>query len=318
MNIIMDKELLRNVMKSIIGFSDSDISMILVDMAPGGMILTAVDAQHVSLMVVAIGKKAMAGITVEKTCQIVFTDDNVRDIAEFCEVCIKGDKDRTKTVTNKNRLLKAAADKKNEDREEGEKKVQAVLIEKPDVHDITIEFHPEARKIDMHMDQLKRSTDIGWQENVENTLSGSSKTLSNVYNTVNKIGELDGNNLEEVLSYIRAGQSFEGDPQRTVEIVKDEERFEMEVEIETNDHVIIDLNKALKKKIQGGLKLTLQVQNLYMGLRQASRLTDKVFIYGATDHPMIISSTNEKPENANNFVKPVTVWYLLAPRIGDE
>lgn len=320
MKLAMNKETLRDVMKMMTNFSDAGTNEIIMDAMKGGIILTAVDSAHVAMLAVAIGKKRIPRYKVKEPTRILIDYNAADEIYGFCKVCIDGDKDRQKTVTRKNRLAKAKAKKKNENLKEGEKKHQAVLMKSPEIHDITIEFDLKHNQINMHLGQLERSTRLPNQENIPQ--HNNIDTCTKMYNQLEKIGTLEKEEFEELLNYMRASYSFDsagyGGAARVVKIIKDDKRFEMETEIETGDEVIIDLNRALKKKTKENMKVMVDSQNLYMAMNRVSKLVDGITLYGNTDMPLLICGTGESPEDAGKFKEGIDFWYLLAPRIEND
>ena len=318
MKLTMDKELLRDVMKAMKGFSDSKIKTVSLDAMRGGIILTAMDADYESMMAIAVSKMAMAEYVLKDSKRIVLDKSAVKEIIEFCQVCIKGDEDRLKAVSRRNRLLRANAKKTNENLKKGEKKIEPVLIESPDIHDMTLEFDNYELKI--HVGQLKRSTRLMViEDGAGDAPADPLKTAAKVHKDMTVIGELNEEQLEELLNYMRAAYSFESSSQkygdRPIRIAKDDKRFEIEAEIEKGDSIILDLNKVLMKIPKESLKLMFNSTKLYKALNRVSKITDRAVLVGKSDHPLLVSGTGKDPEDASKFKEDIDYWYLLAPKI---
>lgn len=312
MKIEIDKQLLRNVTKACIGFSEHDIGEVCIEFMRGGLLITAADKKSISIIAITISKKLMKAYEIEDTNRLIIADYTAKEITDFCMMSIKNDEDRNKRVVRKNRYLKKQA-KEND--------TQATLIDAPELEDnITLNF--DTNKLNMNVGPLEKSITTFTDQLPTGDITGRMNSLTRMYDNLDKIGEMNEEQFTELLNYMRATYSFENkerrDNDRVIKIIKNEERFEIESEIETGDDVIMNLGKILTKKTEESLNILLMSKTLYKGLNCISKLSTSIVLTGKTDNPVIVSATGESPEDAGKFKEPINFWYVIAPRIESE
>lgn len=319
MKIEMDKHLTGNVMKAMIGFTEHNISEVCMEFLRGGILITAADKGYVSVMAITISKKQMKAYEIKDTTRLILADYTVKKIKDFCMISTKNDEDRGKRIAQKNRDLKKQAEKKNEDNPD-DKPIEPKLIDTPKNEDnITLSF--ETDQLHMNIGPLKKTVTIVMDQLPEGDITGRMESLAKMYNNMTKIGELNEKQFQELLNYMKATYSFESDDKmrdRVIKIIKNEEKFEVESEIEIGDDITMNLGKIITKKTKDDLKIWLLSKTLYKGLNCISKLSTSIVLTGKTDNPAIVSADGSSPEDAGKFKEPINFWYVIAPRIESD
>lgn len=198
----------------------------------------------------------------------------------------------------------------------------AMVLETQDIDDIctfaglgkatTVAFTMDKEDILLVKGNLKRT--IRWHPEKGDMRDGWASTIKFSKN-LKKLGELPKIELESAVKYMTAAASFVGQSSKIIDIKSDGKEFILDTEIEGNDNLIMDLTKAMKKKLKDPVDMKFVADDISIMFSRAIKLNEKMILHGGSNQPIILTGHGTKPEDWSKFKHDLEYWFVLAPRV---
>ncbi|MHA2022644.1 MAG: hypothetical protein ACTSWQ_03175 [Candidatus Thorarchaeota archaeon] len=156
-----------------------------------------------------------------------------------------------------------------------------------------------------------------WDEEEGRTHQNYDAAL-NVYPNGKNIGSLK---IEELKMFLKASATWKGESDRITMITKrkSDGKLQMITELKPDlDEVVFDLTEMKKKYKEDTLEILLQSSRLNSAIKNIAPFTKDIILRGGTNFPLMLMSTDQNPNTAEDFKEDFNFWYLIAPRIESE